>query len=568
MHSHISPKKHWLLTFLALLLSVVSITTATPVCSKKCKIDPAKLPDLMAITIDEISTQLRDGCFTSYQLTQAYMARIRQVNCTFHAVLEVNPDALDIAKTLDEERASGKVRGPLHGVPILLKDNIATRDKLNTTSGSYALLGARVKRDSTVAAKLRSSGAIILGKTGLSEWSNHRSDNSTSGWSARHGQITSGYYPGLRPEGSSSGSGVAADLGLALGALGTDTSGSIIAPSWRNNLVGIRPTVGLTSRALVIPISERQDSVGPMARTVKDAAYILSAIAGKCSADNYTSAIPFKQIPEYWKDLNKDSFKGAKIGIPDAVFKKLDIPAPFKEEFDKAVEMIRGNGASIYKDLDFKSYDQYNVFTANHTLYMACGLEFKTNIKKYLNDLEFNPNNIRNTEDLMKYTKADRREEYPDRSIYLWEADTKLIPCEDNTCKLAWDITQLRYQLGGEGGILGALASAGGKDGLDALVMPASDTLVDIAAIAGLPVVTVPLGFRPKDTEVKKDERGVVTAAPNEPFGLLFVGKAWDEQKLINYAYAFEQKTQVRRKGPKQYKMPTAQIKDYMQTKP
>ncbi|KAK6342305.1 hypothetical protein TWF718_007708 [Orbilia javanica] len=562
---HAPSPKRWSLTFLTLSLGALSIATATPLCPRNCKINPADLPDLIDITIDDISTHLRDGCFTSYQLTQAYIARIQQVNDTFRAVQEINPDALKIARSLDCERSRGKVRGPLHGVPILLKDNIATFDKLNTTAGSYALVGAKVKRDSTVAAKLRASGAIILGKAGLSQWSYHRSSNSTPGWSSRHGQITSGYYPGLRPEGSSSGSGVAADLGLALGTLGTDTSGSIVTPAWRNNLVGVRPTMGLTSRALVIPISERQDTVGPMARTVKDAAYILSAIAGKCSADNYTSAIPFDKVPEYWKGLNKDSLRGAKIGIPSSVINDIMKPNDtFRVEFEKAVGIIRDLGATIYENREFKDYQDYKAFTANFTLYSICGMEFKTNIRKYLNGLAVNPNNLHDAKDLINYTMSDPREEYPKRNVFLWEADTQKLPCEDNTCKVAWDITQLRYRLGGEGGILGALASEGGPDGLDALIVPAHYAPVDIAAIAGLPVVTVPLGFRPNNTTVEKDERGVVTTAPNEPFGLLFIGKAWDDQKLLNFAYAFEQKTQVRQKGPKQYKRPTAQIKNFL----
>ncbi|KAK6512529.1 hypothetical protein TWF481_001413 [Arthrobotrys musiformis] len=557
--------KRWSLNLLT-ILGALSAATASPVpCPRACKINPSDLPDLIDITIDDISTHLRDGCFSSYQLTQAYIARINQVNDTFHAVQEINPDALAIAKSLDCERKRGKVRGPLHGVPIFLKDNIATFDKLNTTSGSYALVGAKVKRDSTVAAKLRSSGAIILGKVGLTQWSNHRSSNSTPGWSSRHGQITSGYYPGLRPEGSSGGSAVATDLGLALGALGTDTSGSIVTPAWRNNLVGVRPTMGLTSRALVIPISERQDSVGPVARTVKDAAYILSSIAGKCSADNYTSAIPFDKVPEYWRGLNKDSLRGAKIGIPSAVIKDImNSTDPFRVEFEKAVDIIRELGATIHDNREFTAYEEYKAFTANFTLYSICGMEFKTNIRKYLNDLAVNPNNLHDAKDLINYTMSDPREEYPNRNVFLWEADTTKLPCDDNTCKTAWDLTQLRYRLGGEGGILGALSSAGGPDGLDALIVPAHYAPVDIAAIAGLPVVTVPLGFRSKDTVVEKDERGVVTTAPNEPFGLLFIGKAWDDQKLLNFAYAFEQKTQVRKKGPKQYKRPTAQIKDFM----
>ena len=197
------------------------------------------------------------------------------------------------ASELDTERANGTVRGPLHGVPILIKNNIGTNDSMDNTAGSYALAGARIPRDSTIAAKLRKAGAVILGKANLSQWANFRSDNSSSGWSAIGGQVIGAYFPDQDPSGSSSGSGVSSSIGLAFAALGSETDGSIISPSDANNLVGIKPTVGLTSRDLVIPISEHQDTVGPMARTVKDAAYVLQAIAGLSPYDNYTSAIPF-----------------------------------------------------------------------------------------------------------------------------------------------------------------------------------------------------------------------------------------------------------------------------------
>ncbi|RVD86124.1 uncharacterized protein DFL_004416 [Arthrobotrys flagrans] len=193
--------------------------------------------------------------------------------------------------------------------------------------------------------------------------------------------------------------------------------------------------MGLTSRTLVIPFSERQDSIGPMARTVKDAAYILSAIAGKCSADNYTSAIPFDTIPEYWRDLNKDSLRGAKIGIPNAVINDImNLTDPFRVEFEKAVDIIRDLGATIYENREFIAYKEYQAFTLDYTLYTICGMEFKTNIKKYLNDLAVNPNSLHDAQDLINYTISDPREEYPNRNVFLWEADTKMLPCEDNTC--------------------------------------------------------------------------------------------------------------------------------------
>lgn len=216
------------------------------------------------------------------------------------AVTEINPDALSIAADMDCARSRDSITNlPLHGIPVLVKDNIATNDKMNNTAGSYALLGAKVPEDSTVISRLRQAGAIILGKTNMSEWAAMRSDTSSNGRSAYGGQTTGAYYSGQDPKGSSSGSGVASSIGLAWASLGTDTAGSIVFPSSVNNVVGIRPTLELVSRYLVVPISEHQDAVGPMARSEKDATYLLSAIAGPDSKDNYTSAFPFNRVPDY-----------------------------------------------------------------------------------------------------------------------------------------------------------------------------------------------------------------------------------------------------------------------------
>ncbi|KAK6542318.1 hypothetical protein TWF694_006277 [Orbilia ellipsospora] len=543
------------------LQTVSAIAVSNPLrYGYSCKIMPADIPSLVNITIDDITTHLYDGCFTSYQLTQAYIARIGQVNSTLHAVVELNPDALTIAASLDAERRNGKIRGPLHGVPILIKDNIATLDKMNTTAGSYALLGAVPPSDSTMAAKLRDAGAIILGKSGMSEWANYRSSNGTSGWGARHGQITSAYYPNLDPSGSSSGSAIATDLGLSLATLGTETSGSIISPSERNNIVGIKPTVGLTSRYLVIPISEHQDTIGPMARTVKDAAYILSAIAGKDKNDNYTSQIPFDTIPEYWKNLKRTSLKGAKIGIPRNAITSSNDTTTIITAFNQTIEIIRNLGAEIYENANFPAYDQ---FLQSNNSDMLMGVDFKTNLKQYLSLLVQNPNNITSLSDLIKFVKSDPREDYPDRDVDIWiQAENQT--CVDNTCDAARKAYESNLYLGGEGGILGALKSAGGKDGLDALILPSSFAS-DIAAIAGYPVVTVPMGFYPSNTTAAKDEysRELFEIAPGLPFGLSFLGRRFDEQKLINFAFAYEQETKVRERGTT-YIAPKAEIKDFL----
>ncbi|GKT92218.1 glutamyl-tRNA amidotransferase subunit A [Colletotrichum tofieldiae] len=264
-------------------------------------------PPLLDATLDDLSQGLESGLFTSVDLVNAYVARIRETKETLNAVTEVNPDAVFIAASLDLIRQQGgPLLGPLHGIPVLIKDNIATADNMNNTAGSYALVGARVPEDSTVAAKLRRAGAIILGKAHMSQWADYRSTNSSAGWSTYGGQTRGAYYPDQDPSGSSSGSGVASSVGLAWASLGTETFGSITLPCDVNNLAGIKPTVGLTSRYLVVPISEHQDTVGPMARTVKDAAHLLAAIVGPDSNDNYTTVLgadALVNLPEYFSKL-------------------------------------------------------------------------------------------------------------------------------------------------------------------------------------------------------------------------------------------------------------------------
>jgi amidase len=239
--------------------------------------DAACYPDLLEVGAEELIAGLESGAWTSVDLTkvcchnlsrapysriQAYILRIKETNSVLHAITEINPDALSIAAALDAERANGTIRSPLHGIPMIIKDNIATNDQMNNTAGLYSLLGAKVPRDATVAAKLREAGVILLGKSNLSQWANFRSFNSSNGWSAYGGQVTGAYYPNMDPGGSSSGSGVGISIGLAFASLGTETDGSIVGPSSMNNLVGIKPSVGLTSCSLVIPISEHQDTVG------------------------------------------------------------------------------------------------------------------------------------------------------------------------------------------------------------------------------------------------------------------------------------------------------------------
>ncbi|CAE7128899.1 unnamed protein product, partial [Rhizoctonia solani] len=320
--------------------------------------------DLYEASISELQFGLMNGHFTSVDLVRAYLARIDQVNHAgpkLNAVIETNKRALEQAHALDQERKQTGKRSVLHGIPILVKDNIATlaSEGMNTTAGSYALLGSIVRGEATVAAKLREAGAIILGKTNLSEWSQARGLTPT-GWSGRGGQTTNPYYPGSNPCGSSSGSGVAAAIGLAAASLGTETDGSIICPSSFNNLVGIKPTVGLTSRAGVIPISTHQDTVGPIARSVADAAMILTIIAGQDARDNFTSTSP-SPVPNYTQFLDAQAIKGKRFGVPRKVFMNHTLTKTHQSvhvEFERALERIKKLGGIVVDPTDFPSAEE------------------------------------------------------------------------------------------------------------------------------------------------------------------------------------------------------------------
>ncbi|RYP37325.1 hypothetical protein DL767_002968 [Monosporascus sp. MG133] len=504
-------------------------------------------PSLIDVTIDDLQEGLRSGLFSSVDLVNAYLARIQEVNGTLHAVTEVNPDALHIARELDSMRVNGKNLSPLHGVPILIKNNIATKDKMDNSAGSWALVGAKVPVDSFMVQKLRKAGAIILGKTNLSQWANYRSSNSSNGWSAHGGQVLAPYYPNQDPSGSSSGSGVASALGLALASLGTETSGSILSPAQKNNLVGIKPTVGLTSRHLVIPISEHQDTIGPMARTVKDAAIILEAIAGFDPKDNYTHAIPHcGKIPHYAARLDAEYLKEARIGVPYNV-----LPGSNTSEdmvaFWSAVELMQSEGATIVD----ASWADANAPTSAAIL----PADFISNLASYLAELTVNPNNIHSLEELREFTQSFPLEQYPDRDTAAW--DSALDLGYNNTDFRFWAALQMNYYAGGEAGLLGAYE----RNGVDAIVMPSSNS-PGFAAIVGAPVVTVPMGFYPEDTEVVTNSRGLVTRGPNIPYGLSFLGGKFTEEKLIKVAYAYEQKTLVRNRV-QPYVVPTAEIGDF-----
>jgi amidase len=414
---------------------------------------------------------------------------------------------------------------------------------MNNTAGSYSLLGAKVPRDATVAAKLRKAGAIILGKTNLSQWANYRSSNSSNGWSAQGGQTYGAYHPGQDPSGSSSGSGVSSSIGLAVGSLGTETDGSILSPSQMNNIVGIKPTLGLTSRALVIPISEHQDTVGPMARTVKDAAYILQAIAGPDQYDNYTSAIPWGRngtVPDYPAACQFDALLGKRIGVPrNAIGTRSRNTAPIYDAFEAALVTLRHAGAIIVENTNYTAYAQYLNSSAEDIVLSG---DFGPNLAAYLAQLTYNPNDVIDLAEVTNFTKTFPAEEYPSRDTAIFDASLALN--FSNTDAQFWAAYQEDLFLGGPGGILGALATYK----LDAVVLP-TRVASGISAIIGAPVVTVPLGSFPANQTVITNGRGNLNAtAPGIPFGLAFAGGYWSEETLIGFAYAFEQRTHVREK--------------------
>ncbi|KAM0257931.1 hypothetical protein ACHAQJ_004089 [Trichoderma viride] len=507
-------------------------------------------PSLLNATLDQLTEGLRSGHFTSVQLTKAYLARIEQVNEAVHAVVETNPDALVIAKSLDEERASGAVRGPLHGIPVLVKNNIATKDKMNTTAGSQLLIGATVPRDAFVVQKLRDAGAVILGKTNMSQWANFRtSDFHLNGWSSHGGQNFAAYHANQDPSGSSSGSGVATDLGLAWAALGTETDGSIICPAQRSSIVGLKTTLGLTSRALVIPISEHQDTVGSMARTVKDAAHLLQAIAGEDPHDKYTAGIP--RIPDYVAAC-KNTLAGARIGVPwkaigDSVEKEPHLAGEV-EAFRKSLSVLEAAGAVVI-EADYTSTEA-EIREFEMPVMRA---DIPVNLASYLSQLTSNPSNIHTLADVREQTQKHPLEAYPQRDTGSWDA------C---LFEQKWDNTDPKFQetyerlqeLGGPGGLLGVLD----RHDLVAMVMP-SRIAPMWAAVVGAPSITVPMGHH-LETEPVFEKDGLVETGPGIPIGISFLGRKWSEESLLGLAFGFEERTKVRDREVKRVVVPTAEI--------
>ena len=484
------------------------------------------------LSVAELQSRMTKGTLTSRTLTAAYLARIAAVDRsgpTLNSVIETNPDALTIAAERDAERRAGKVRGPLHGIPVLIKDNIDSADRMQTTAGSLALVGKPAPRDAFIVQRLREAGAVLLGKTNLSEWANFRSTRSTSGWSGRGGQTRHPFVIDRNPCGSSSGTGSAISANLAAVGIGTETDGSIICPSSICGLVGIKPTVGLWSRSGIIPISSSQDTAGPMARSVSDAAALLGALTGVDSRDGATADSAGKSAADYTTLLNAKSLQGARIGVARnmAGFHPMTDAA-----FERAIESLRTAGAVIVDPANVPTVGKYDEAELDVLLY-----EFKAGVNAYLAE-RGSTVSVRSMDDVIAFNRANAGAEMPYFGQEQMERAQSMGSLDDAKYR---DAVATCRRLSRDEGIDAIMA----QHSLDAIVAPSNGPswptdLINgdrysggnssVAAVAGYPSITVPMGF-----------------ADALPLGLSFIGRAWSEGRLIGLAYAFEQATKARR---------------------
>lgn len=469
--------------------------------------------ELHEITINKLQAKMKAGTLSSRRLAEIYLERIKEIDPKLRSIIELNPDALAIAEKRDKERKKGKMRSALHGIPVLIKDNIDTRDKMKTTAGSLALVDAPVpERDAFVVKKLRDAGAVILGKTNLSEWANFRSTKSISGWSGRGGQANNPYILDKNPCGSSAGSGAAVSANLAVVAIGTETNGSIICPATRNGVVGIKPTLGLISRSGIIPIAHTQDTAGPMARTVADAAILLGVLVGRDKRDAETGESK-KGEKDYTKFLNADGLRGARIGVARQFIGNNET---VKKIMESHFEVLKMSGA-ILIDVSFPvDYSKLGDDRLAVLLY-----EFKTDLNKYL---AARGAKYKTLADLIKFNEENKEKEMPLFAQELFEQSQAKGDLSDKAYLEA--LAKVKRSTREEG--IDAVVT---KDKLDAIVAPAGGATWSIAAVAGYPYITVPAGF----------------GTDGLPVGIGFFGQAFTEPQLIKFAYAFEQKTKARR---------------------
>ena len=482
-------------------------------------------------TVAELQAGMQSGRYSAREVTEMYLARIESVDRrgpALNSVIEVNPEAIAIAESLDQERRAGRVRGPLHGITILIKDNIDTADRMQTTAGSLALEGSIAPKDAGIVERLRAAGCVLLGKTNLSEWANFRSTNSSSGWSGRGGQTKNPYVLDRNPCGSSAGSGAAGSASLATITIGTETDGSIVCPASINGLVGIKPTVGLWSRSGIIPISHTQDTAGPMCRTVADAAVLLGPLTGVDPRDPATTASRGRAETDYRRFLDRAGLKGARIGV---MRKHMGVSAKTEVVYDDAIRALTAAGAVIIDPVDLA--DPGPLGTAE---WQVLAYEFKAGVEAYLATL--GPTIPHRTlADLIAFNLANRNREMPHFAQETFDRAAKLGPLSSPeyrsalaTCRrlartegLDRRLNQFRLDA-----IIGVTAGPSWPIDLvngDRFTGGSSTS----AAVAGYPNITVPMGH-----------------VGGLPVGLSFMGRAWSEGRLLQLASGFEQATQAR----------------------
>jgi amidase len=499
-----------------------------PATSPAPEVTPFELDE---ITIAELQDGMTSGKFTARALVEKYSQRIDETDKrgpAVNAIIEMNPDALSIAEALDQERKAKGPRGPLHGVPVLIKDNIATADRMMTTAGSLALVGSKPPKDSFVAQKLREAGAVILGKTNLSEWANIRSSHSVSGWSGRGGLTRNPYALDRNPCGSSSGTGAGISANMSAVGIGTETDGSIVCPSSSNGLAGIKPTVGLVSRAGIIPISHTQDGAGPMCRTLRDAAILLSALAGVDPDDNATAASAGKSQKDYEQFCDPNGLKGARIGVARKYFGFSDAVDAL---MDHAIDVMRKHGATIVDPADIPTLGKFDDSELTIFLY-----ELKADLNAYLTWLGPSAP-VKTLQDIIEFNERNHQKELPYFGQDLFLKSQAKGPLTE---KEYLDALAKNHQLARTDGIDAVMD----QHKLDAIIGPTGGPawITDLitgdhfgggssnaAAVAGYPNINVTAGF-----------------ISGLPVGISFFGRAWSEPALIKIAYAFEQATKAR----------------------
>lgn len=479
---------------------------------------------IIEATISDMQEAMEQGWISSEELTQLYIDRINKYDPKLRSVLEINPEAAEITRKMDAERREQGSRGKLHGIPILLKDNIDTGDRMHTSAGSLALADSYASEDSFVAAKLRSAGAVLLGKANMTEWANSMSSTMWAGYSSRGGLVLNPYGPGeVFIGGSSSGSAVATAANLCAASIGTETSGSIISPSSQTCLVGIRPTVGLVSRSGIIPITYTQDSPGPMTRTVEDAAIILSALTGVDERDEKTLASADHVDQDYTQFLDKDYLKKARIGIPRHYYKDLDKDR--LEVIETAIEVMKEQGATIIDPVDLPSQETSWDF-------LVLRYEFKKYLNDYLSKLDVSIP-VHSLADVIAFNNQHAEQT-------LKYGQDVLVKCEETSGTLTeqeyLDSVQKNIELAGKQGIDYVLR----EHQLDALMFLGDEDCNDLAARLGYPAITVPGGYA---------NDGVIAPGgynTKGPQGVTFVSTAFSEPTLFKIAYGYEQATLFR----------------------